>query len=140
MCITYIKDVLSVNMLLSHLLVQTKLSISLCLQLYSLFWKYNPQTWCSMSRIVNVPICVTVHNILGVKYLQRANAWEFLWVNWFFVTVLWIQTFWTGKLEICLLAFLFIFLKLIWKKNHRFIVKVSNNVKFVGSWLMWATH
>jgi len=26
------------------------------------------------------------------------------------------------------------------KKNHRFIVKVSNNVKFVGSWLMWATH
>lgn len=34
----------------------------------------------------------------------------------------------------------FYFFKADLKKNHRFIVKVSNHVKFVGSWLMWATH
>lgn len=84
-----------------------------------------------MSGIVNVLLCINVHNISGVKCFQRLNTEIFMGALIFFVTVLWIEIYWIGKIEICLLAFSLIFLKPIFK-NQKFIVKVNNSQDILG--------
>lgn len=64
-------DILSVNMLLRNLLLQIEFSISFLPPIIVIVLEAGLY---SMSRAVDVPVCINVHNMLGIKCLQRSNA------------------------------------------------------------------
>lgn len=64
-------DILSINMLLSNLLLQTAFSISFLPPIILIVLEADLG---NMSRIVDVPVCINVHNTLGVNCLQRSSA------------------------------------------------------------------
>lgn len=72
--VSLISWIQSVNMLWNNLLLQIEFSMSFLPPIILILLEADLD---SMSRIVDVSLCINVHNMLGVKCLQRSNAWDF---------------------------------------------------------------